>query len=817
MNLNALSTAEESDLLTLSSGERSSEFDALYTPDDLGRKAEALFREQKQLRRLDGWFLIQELRMEHDADFASLKPELRAAALLEVVVEKLPLSLSRHAVFAGTQNDAFARSYALINPSFRVEGFEGYCDPIAVFNDIKPNKEFPRERIDRVKAFFTSTPYVKELRSLYSSIEAETGEVAYFVEQVTGHTIADFQGALHEGVAALVAKLDKKIKEAAEPRKTNFKAMRRALLASVTLAERYAALAREQAAQSRGKRRRELELLAETLTRVPRLPARNLLEAVQSFIILWQVMCLEQSPNPFAFSAGNVDRIFEPFRLAGGTDRTLAAGLFKHLLTFLNVGDRSWAISQNLLVGGRSSRGKDLTSESTYAWLDAFCECNYPQPILSVKLHGETPEKLYRELGRFFFSPGTLTPSLFNDEAMFRVLSRHGVAKADLENYAIAGCQEPLIMGKDSANTTNSWLNLPKILELTLNDGRSMITGKKVGLSAETLSGKKQSNLAMLRQIRPLFYRHLEHFVRNMVAAANGCSRALARLPVPFLSAFMGGIDSGYDMRDTEHQGTPYNGSGCLIHGLSNMADSFVAIDAFLKERPEEADRLLEALRRDFQGHEDIRQFLASCEKFGNNGSAVDAEAVAIAERVSELISRQKNFLGNPFRPDWSSPSTHLLYGYWVAATPDGRRARQMLGYGVDPLFGEADSGLYFRINSVKKLPFEKMHGGYASHFGINPKYFPEKSLEDKGLAFRDKVIQPLFFSGDGKVDPFYLYVNVNTAETLKKVLANPKKYAPSGVYIMRIHGTFVNFLDLSPAIQKDIIERLDPDSTALA
>jgi pyruvate-formate lyase len=33
----------------------------------------------------------------------------------------------------------------------------------------------------------------------------------------------------------------------------------------------------------------------------------------------------------------------------------------------------------------------------------------------------------------------------------------------------------------------------------------------------------------------------------------------------------------------------------------------------------------------------------------------------------------------------------------------------------------------------------------------------------------------------------------------------------------MRIHGTFVNFLDLSPDIQEDIIARLDPDSTSMA
>jgi len=48
----------------------------------------------------------------------------------------------------------------------------------------------------------------------------------------------------------------------------------------------------------------------------------------------------------------------------------------------------------------------------------------------------------------------------------------------------------------------------------------------------------------------------------------------------------------------------------------------------------------------------------------------------------------------------------------------------------------------------------------------------------------------------------------------IEKVLKNPKKYEPIGVYIMRIHGTFVNFLNLSPEIQEDIIKKLDLQST---
>ena len=109
------------------------------------------------------------------------------------------------------------------------------------------------------------------------------------------------------------------------------------------------------------------------------------------------------------------------------------------------------------------------------------------------------------------------------------------------------------------------------------------------------------------------------------------------------------------------------------------------------------------------------------------------------------------------------------------------------------------------------------MNGGYASHFGVDPNYFKGKDLEEKGLEFKEKIINPLFFNEKNKnIAPFYLYVNVTTPEILRKVLENPKKYAPNGVYIMRIHGTFVNFLDLSPAIQEDIIMRLDLKSTGM-
>ncbi len=770
----------------------------IYTPEKLTEKAKQLFKNERAKMRLDGWFIAKEAELNLQEKYKGESEEVKKASILRDLVDIVPLYLDDNQIFAGTQDDGFARSYALINPSFKVEGFSGYCDPAAVFGDIDPNEEFTAERIAAAKEEFSKTEYAVKLGETYAKCEDSTKEVIYFVEQVTGHLIPDYRYAIKNGLRSMINEI--KDKEG-----NGYKAFAIAMESVIALAHKYAALAESQLASANDERKAELELMIKTLKKVPEYGAENMYEAMQSFLLIWQMMCLEQTPNPFAFSVGNADRIFEPYR--NGLDRDTVAGLFKHFLVFFNVADRSWAISQNVIVSGRDKDGNDLTNDTTYAMLDAYFDMNLPQPILSVKFHKNTPQKLYEELGRFFFTPGVLTPSMFNDDSLFDVLGASGVDEADLPDISIAGCQEPLIMGKDNGNTTNSWLNLPKILEMTLTGGISTVTGEKLA----------EVEACELQNVQEAFYKNVERFVAEMADAANGASVALSTQRVPLLSCFMGGLENGIDMRDTEKQGTKYNGSGCLIHGTSVIADSFSAIDKLLAERPEDADKLVDAIKANFVGYEELQEFLLSADKFGNNIEKVDDYAAEVASKVADIVVNAKNYLGNGFRPDFSSPSTHLLYGYWVGATPDGRKSREMLGYGVDPLYGSAENGLGFRMLSNMKLPFEKFNGGYASHLGIDPKYFTSETDEGKGVEFRDKIINPLFFNElQEGVSPFYLYVNVTTAEILKKVLANPKKYAPSGVYIMRIHGTFVNFLDLSPAIQQDIIKRLDPKSSNL-
>ena len=178
----------------------------------LTEKAKKLYQEERESHKvLNGWFLSREIAADAGEATDETHPELRAVVELEAIIEKLPLEISEHAILAGSQRDAFAASYALINPAFRVETFRGYCDPLEVYDYATPTDEVSAERIATMRWRYAKTPYVKALNQVYGAYGEYTDEVAFFIEQVTGHMIPDFKPALKHGVQALMAAVDQKL------------------------------------------------------------------------------------------------------------------------------------------------------------------------------------------------------------------------------------------------------------------------------------------------------------------------------------------------------------------------------------------------------------------------------------------------------------------------------------------------------------------------------------------------------------------------------------------------------------------------------
>jgi len=775
-------------------------------------------------RNLVGWLLAKDIQRRKLLEIGGkYSPAMTQAILFESVCEKIPIFIELGQIFAGTEEDAFSASYALINPDFRVESFQGYNDEMAFYDDVQAGEEVAgikvtKQMIEENRIFWSKYPSVVKIREAYKDTGNQTREAVYFVERVTGHIIPDFEKALEKGLGNLIIELEQNKKKF--PAKSDyFDSMIKALQPAITLANRYSKLAEQKSEQeSNPVRKKELQLIAETCRKIPYKGAENLYEALQSYILLWQVMNLEQVPNPYAFSVGNLDRIMQPYYKRSKISKKLAVQLIRHFLAFFEVGDRDWAISQNILVGGSDVKGNDLSNDMTYIILEAFRQSNRPQPNLSVRVHPNTPFKFYQAISKFMFEFGHSSPSFFNDVVVFSALRKKGIAEEDLEDYAVGGCQEPIIKGKENGNTTNSWLNLAKVLEVSLNNGYSLITGEKLGPSYKEL-GLKENPLTSFAEVKKVFYRYLDYFIARMVKAANACTEALSLLPVPFTSFFMGGGETGIDMRDCKSGlGTKYNTSGCLIHGLGTTADSLTVIkylfDSGSKVKFSMND-LISALKVNFEEFEELLNFLKQVPKYGNNIDYADEEAVELVKIVSEKINRQKNVFGKNFAADWSTPSTNLLYGYWTGATPDGRKAREPLSFGLDPSPGLATNGLLTRVLSQSKLDYEIMTNGSAVAMSINPKAVKGMNLKQKAQYLKDIIGTVFNYSLEGRGRGLgYAYFNVFSPEQLLDVAEHPEKY-PYPV-IVRIHGQYGDARKLSPdVLKKDIIPRLDPESVS--
>ena len=783
-----------------------------------------IIKRNAQKHNLIGWVLAKDIQRRKLLEIGDkYSPAMTQAILLESVCEQLPIFIEPGQVFAGTEEDAFSASYALINPAFRIESFQGYNDEIAFYDDVKPGDKIADikvtgQMIEDNRKFWSRHPSVVKIRNIYKETGNQTKEAVYFVERVTGHTIPGFEEALEEGLEYKITELKQQKKKF--PAKSDyFDSMIKTLQAAITLADRYSKLAGQKYEQEDDPiRKKELQLIEKTCHKVPRKGAVNLYEALQSYILLWQVMNLEQLPNPYAFSVGNLDRIMQPYYKRTGVSKKLAVQLIRHFLAFFEVGDRDWAISQNIMVGGSDVKGNDLSGDMTYIILEAYHQSNRPQPNFSVKIHPHTPFEFYRGISKFMFNFGHSSPSFLNDAAVFSALKKKGVAEEDLKEYAIAGCQEPLIKGKENGNTTNSWLNLAKVLEISLNNGYSLITGEKLGPSYKEL-GLEENPFSSFGENKKIYYRYLDYFIEKMVQAANKCTEALSLLPVPFASFFMGGGETGIDMRNCNSgPGTKYNASGCLIHGLGTTADSLTVIKYLFDSESKlgfSLDDLIAALKRNFEGFEELRNIIQKVSKFGNNISYADKEVVELEKIVSEKINRQKNPFGENFAADWSSPSTNLLYGYWTGATPDGRGAREDLSFGLDPSTGMAVNGLLTRILSQSKLDYEIITGGSAVAMSISPKSVNGLSLKEKAQYLKDIISAVFSYNSKAEGNGLgYVYFNVFSSEQLLDVAEYPEKY-PYPV-IVRIHGQYGDVRKLSPDIlKKDIIPRLDPGSVS--
>jgi len=645
----------------------------------------------------------------------------------------------------------------------------------------------------------------------------EAGIFTEFMEQRSpGHTVLDDKiyrkGMLDfiDDIDAELDTLDYLNDDNAYDKQEQLKAMRITAQALITFGQRHAAEARHLAAQTRDPQwRAELEKIAEICEYVPAHKPRTFLEALQYYWFVHLGVTTELNPWD-AFNPGRLDQHLFPFYQQEVADGTLTRDQAEELLhcfwiKFNNqpappkVGvtaaeSGTYTDFAQINTGGIKSDGSDAVNEVTYLLLDVIEEMRLLQPSSSVQLSKKNPDRFMKRAARIVRT-GFGQPSIFNTDVVVQEMIRQGKSLEDARNGGTSGCVETGAFGKENYCLTG-YFNLPKVLEITLNNGVDPRTGKQLGLQTGD-----PTQFANFDELFSAFGRQVNHFVDIKVRGNHVIERLYATyLPVPFLSLLIDDcIATG---KDYHEGGARYNTNYIQGVGLGSMTDALSALKYHIFDQKNlSMPALLDAIRANFVDHERTRLLLINrTPRYGNDDDYADAIMRQIFEVYFEAVDGRSNTKGGTYRINLLPTTVHVYFGSVIGAMPDGRIAGKPLSEGISPVQGADRLGPTAVIKSAAKMDHTRTGGTL-----LNQKFTPQLLKDEDGL---DKLVQLVrtYF----KLDGHHIQFNVVDAKTLRKAQANPEEYRD---LIVRVAGYSDYFCDLSEALQEEIIGRTEHEA----
>ncbi len=444
-------------------------------------------------------------------------------------------------------------------------------------------------------------------------------------------------------------------------------------------------------------------------------------------------------------------------------------------------------------LGGVKPDGTDAVNEVSYILLDVIKEMRILQPSSMVQISKKSPDRFVHK-ALDIIRTGFGQPSCFNTDAIIQELLRQGKNLTDARNGGASGCVETGAFGTEAYWLTG-YFNLPKILELTLNNGLDKRTNTMVGL--KTGQAGDYNNFDDLIEA---FKLQVEYFAGIKIRGNNVIEKTFASwLPVPFLSLLV--EDCILKGKDYNNGGARYNTSYIQGVGLGSITDMLTSIRYNIYDNKKFSwDELTKALDADFKGYEQIQyELIYNTPKFGNDDDYADQLAVRVFEIYYDAVNGRVNTRGGVHRINMLPTTSHVYFGSVIPATPDGRNAHMPLSEGISPFQGADHNGPTAVIKSASKIDHLRT-GGTLLNQKFSPSFFEDEESYEKLTA----LIRS-YFSLDGH----HIQFNVVSAETLKDAQRHPEKYRD---LIVRVAGYSDYFNDLGEDLQNEIIKRTEHD-----
>ncbi len=645
----------------------------------------------------------------------------------------------------------------------------------------------------------------------------KAGMFTEFMEQrAPGHTtldgviyrkgMLDFKADIAKSLESLDYLNDAEAADKAE----ELKAMEITCDAAIIFAERHADLALKMAAQEDDpQRKEELERIAGICRRVPARAPRDFWEALQMYWFV-HLGTITELNGWDAMSPGHLDQHLYPFYekdlAANVLDRERAKELIECLwikfnnhpappkvgITALESG--TYNDFTNINIGGLKVDGSDGVNEVSYIMLEAVDELHLLQPGSNVQISHKTPNRFLKAAARVI-RKGYGYPSVFNTDEVIMEQIRTGKTLEDAREGGCSGCIETGAFGKEAYILTG-YLNVPKILELALNNGTDPLSGQSVGLQTGNPKAFKHFD-----DLYDAFVRQLRYIVDLKITINNYIERMYATYaPAPFLSVVI--ADCIANGKDYYNGGPRYNTNYIQCCGIGTVTDSLSAIQKHVFEtKTVLMDDLLAALQDNFSGQEALRQrLLNKTPFFGNDDDTADTLMQRVYADLFAAIDGKPNTKGTTYHLNMLSTTCHVYFGRMLGASANGRLAGLPISDGTSPSHGADRNGPTAVIKSLAKMDQIKSGGTL-----LNQRFLPDVLKDEDGIEKLCHLIRTYF-----NLNGHHIQFNIVDSATLRQAQQTPDDYRN---LLVRVAGYSDYFVDLDVDHQEEIIARTQHDT----
>lgn len=660
------------------------------------------------------------------------------------------------------------------------------------------------------------------------------------IENGPGHKSLNYDYALKKGLSGVKADVRAAIEKIGTP--TTMDALKALQLheAQLTVLDgisiffrRYAAFAKEQVDKySSQQTKDELLRMSEMCEKLAEDAPCDFWEALMLFSAIFHLQNMES--NSYAISLGRMDQYLYPYYKYSLDNGIYTKDFMQELLDFVflymntpghvmrynpavefyNGGTKGFSTGTAVIVGGVDKDGNDVTNDLSFMILDCIPHVRLSTPWLTVRWHDGTPYELKVKAVNVM-RVGTGHPKILNDNVCIEAMMRLGVPLEDARDYANIGCTELEIPGKTEGWQDISGINIPKVFELAINNGRCLNcngencpnyhrcagVGKPIGLETGYLKDFKT-----YEEVVDAYMAQLKYWCDRHIMLIELMQSVHAELDdYPFTSCFIEGCtESG---KSLNQGGAKYNFTGIQVLGFATVADSLAVLKQLVYEdKTVTAGEFHDALVKNWEGYERLYQ-LVNSEKvhhYGNDDNYVDEIMKDIYDMTVAQIQAYPPTRGGigKIKTGSFSQVANLFFGMYVGATPDGRKAHEAISENIGPARTAHSShdrnGPTALAKSIGKFDHCKNGGGCL----INYKFGAETVSSEQG---RDNLLQ--FLEGYFEDDPQHIQVMITDRNVLIDAQKNPEQYQD---LLVRVSGFSAFFTKMGRSFQDELINRTE-------